>query len=226
MWISRLLNPERRNWKSVPNYFFKKLGGLNFFLRCNYDAKYLDPKLPIFYRDILSLFSELKSKYNYQQGQETILFNNKAILIGGKPFFLREWFSKGIISIQDLLNENGQLISFQQFQRKYDCKTNFLKFYQVINAIPKTLLTRARNFGKLPKESYLGDQCKFQLEENIEIDLEKAKAKDFYWLLNNKVNHSFPTGPTKWSKNLNLNSTDWGHFFKLTKRICKENKLK
>ena len=68
----------------------------------------------------------------------------------------------------------------------------------------KTLLTRARNFGKLPKESYLGDQSKFQLEENIEIDLEKAKAKDFYWLLNNKVNHSFPTGPTKWSKNLNL----------------------
>ena len=225
-WISRLLNPERRNWKSVPNYFFTKLGGLNFFLRCNYDAKYLDPKLPIFYKDILSFFSELKSKYNYQQGQETILFNNKAILIGGKPFFLREWFSKGIISIQNLLNENGQLISFQQFQRKYDCKTNFLKFYQVINAIPKTLLTRARNFGKLPKESYLGDQSKFQLEENIEIDLEKAKAKDFYWLLNNKVNHSFPTGPTKWSKNLNLNSTDWGHFFKLTKRICKENKLK
>ena len=31
-WISRLLNPERRNWKSVPNYFFTKLGGLNFSL--------------------------------------------------------------------------------------------------------------------------------------------------------------------------------------------------
>ena len=25
---------------------------------------------------------------------------------------------------------------------------------------------------------------------------------------------------------LNLNSTDWEHFFKLAKRICKENKLK
>ena len=105
-------------------------------------------------------------------------------------------------------------------------KTNFLNFYQVINAIPKTLLTRARNFGKVPKESYLGNQSKIQLAENIEIDLEKAKAKDFYWLLNNKVNHSFPTGPTKWSKNLNLNSTEWGHFFKSTKRVCKENKLK
>ena len=34
------------------------------------------------------------------------LFNNKATLIGGKPFFLREWFSIGIICIKDLLNEN------------------------------------------------------------------------------------------------------------------------
>ena len=123
-WIPRLLNPDSRNWKSVPNHFFKKLG-LNFFLRCNYHLKYLDPKLPTFYKDIISFFLELKSQYNYQQGQEMILFNNKAILIGGKPFFLREWFSEGIISIQDLLNENGQLISFQQFQSKYNCKTIF-----------------------------------------------------------------------------------------------------
>ena len=69
----------------------------------------------------------------YEQGQETILFNNKAILIGGRPFFLREWFSKGIIYIKDLLTENGQFLSFQEFQRKYDGRTNFSNFYQLIN---------------------------------------------------------------------------------------------
>ena len=31
-----------------------------------------------------------------QQEQNTILFNNKNILIGGKPVFYREWFAKGI----------------------------------------------------------------------------------------------------------------------------------
>jgi len=30
-WIPRLLNPESSNWKTVPNYFFTKRGGLNFF---------------------------------------------------------------------------------------------------------------------------------------------------------------------------------------------------
>ena len=151
-WIPRRLNPDSLNWKSIPDYFFKKLGGLNFLRRCNYDTKYLDPKLSAFYKDILSYFSELTSQYKYEQGQELILFNNKAILIGGKNLFIREWFSKGIIYIRDLLNENGKPLSFQKFQRKYDFRTNFLNFYQVINAIPKALVIKARTQDKPLKE--------------------------------------------------------------------------
>ena len=60
-WIPRLLNPDSHNWKSITDYFFKTLGGLNFLLRCNYDSKYFDPKLPAFYKDILSFFAEIKS---------------------------------------------------------------------------------------------------------------------------------------------------------------------
>ena len=204
-----------------------RLGGLNFLLRCNYDAKYLDPKLPAFYNDILSFFSKFKSQYNYEQGQEIILFNNQAILIDGKPFFFREWFSKGIICINDLLNENGKFLSFQEFQSKYDFRTNFLNFYQVINAIPKALVFKALTQDKPPKENFLGNRnTKFKLAEHIDIDLQKIKAKDFYWLLNEKTNDSFPTGPKKWSKIMNLNFTEWRHIFKVAKQICRENKLK
>ena len=206
---------------------FLQKGGLNFLLRCNYNTKYLDHKLSAFYKDILSYFTELKSQYKYEQGQEIILFNNKAILIGGKPFFIPEWFSKGIICIKDLLDENGKLLSFQEFQRKYDCRTNFLHFYQVINAIPKALVIKARTQDKLLNENYLGNHnTKIQLAENIEIDLQKTKAKDFYWLLNERVNNLFPTGPKTWSNIMNLKSTEWRQIFKLAKQICRENKLK
>ena len=58
-WIPRLLNPDSRNWKLIPDSFFKKLGGLNFLLRCNYNTKYLDPKLPVFYKDVLIFFSDI-----------------------------------------------------------------------------------------------------------------------------------------------------------------------
>ena len=67
---------------------------------------------------------------------------------------------------------------------------------------------------------------KLQLAENISIDLRKAKAKDFYWLLNTKINNTLPSGPQKWRNNLNLNQSEWEHIFKSFNRQCKENKMK
>jgi len=130
------MNSVKRNWCTIPNYFFKKLGGLNFLLRCNYNTKYLND-LPIFYKTIL------KSIYAYYQKQD-IIFNDKEILADGKPIFLREWFNKGIISIVNFLDESGNLLTFQEFSLMYPFLTNFLQYYQVISAIPKHLLSKAK----------------------------------------------------------------------------------
>ena len=35
-WIPRLLKIGSLNWKTVPDYYFKKYGGLGFLLKCNY----------------------------------------------------------------------------------------------------------------------------------------------------------------------------------------------
>ena len=45
----------------------------------------------------------------------------------GKPFFLSEWFRKGILSINELLNETGNVLTFQEFRDKYSCESNFLR---------------------------------------------------------------------------------------------------
>ena len=74
-----------------------------------------------------------------------ILFNNKEILVGGKPTFISEWLNNNALFTQDLLNSNGQFMSYQEFKNKFACKTNFLQFYQVVSAIPKHLVTKAKN---------------------------------------------------------------------------------
>ena len=99
---------------------------------------------------MLIAFDEIKTLYSYDQGADTILFNNKEILVDRKPIFLREWFVKGIYTIQQLLNENGQYLTFQEFQAKYYCQTNFLQFYQILSAIPVHLKNRARILGQNP----------------------------------------------------------------------------
>ena len=143
-WIPRLWGTsDNSNWCIIPKHYFKRMGGLNFLLRCNYDTNFFND-LPLFYKKILQFFNELKTLYSYDQKQELILFNNKDILVDGKPFFLSEWFRKGILSINELLNETGNVLTFQEFRDKYSCESNFLQYYQVVSAIPKRLWSLAK----------------------------------------------------------------------------------
>ena len=67
--IPRLLTPEIRNWKTTPDYYLRKSGGLNFLVRCNYDVKHID-RLPLFYKNIPTFFNELKNLYTHNGMQD------------------------------------------------------------------------------------------------------------------------------------------------------------
>ena len=224
-WIPRLLTPEMRNWKAIPDYYLNKTGGLNFLLRCNYDAKYIDG-LPLFYKDILTFFTELKNLYSYDSMQDLVLFNNKEILVGGRPVFIKEWFDSNILTIRDLLNSNGQLLSLQEFNDKYDCNMNFLQFYQVTSAIPKYLVIKARNTEPLENEIYTRNNFLFQLDDSTQLQLDTAKTRDFYGLLNRKIHTVHQTGPMNWNSKTRLDENAWKKIFTSLKSICKETKLK
>ena len=47
---------------------------------------------------------------------------------------------KGVISIQDILDNDGKLFTFKSFQDKFNINCNFLSYLKVISAIPKHLL--------------------------------------------------------------------------------------
>ena len=155
-----------------------------------------------------------------------ILFNNKEILVGGKPIYISEWFNNNILFIQDLLNSNGQLMSYQEFKNKFACKTNFLQFYQVVSAIPKHLVTKAKNTVPLESELYVDNSPSFQKDDLTAIHLGKAKTRDFYCLFNKKIHTRCQTGPTKWNLTMHLDGEAWEKIFNSLKNICKESKLK
>ena len=202
-WISRFLKADmlsrKENWKIIPDYFLRKHGGLNFLLRCNYDKKLINQiDIPAFYKQLLLYFLELKNLYGYSNGQEFILFNNKEIRIENKTIFLKSWFENEILTIQDILNENGKFLSFNEFKQNYNVNCNFLIYFQVINAIPKHLLEKAKN-AQLNKNYFQSDgsNFNFQLSSSISIDLTKMKNKDYYWLFMKKSIQKI-TGTSKW----------------------------
>ena len=78
-WIPRLLRTsDNSNWCIIPEHYFRRKGGFNFLLSCNYDTNY-SKDLPLFYKKILDFFNELKTLYSYNQMQELILFKSKDI---------------------------------------------------------------------------------------------------------------------------------------------------
>ena len=132
--------------------------------------------------------------YRYDQGSDLVLFNNKEILVHNKSVYLSNWVENGVISIKDLLNDHGSYLSFQEFSDKFACKTNFLKYYQIISTIPNQLLLKARQENSVNKEFFTSNDYCFYLNNNLGINLDNAKSRDFYQLLFDKNHTARRTG--------------------------------
>ena len=92
-----------------------------------------------------------------------------------------------VISIKDLLTENGNFPTFQEFSVKYSCQTNCLQNYQVVSGIPKHLLSIAKQTDDFNKSFFNSHGDTFPLSETVQINLGKVKSRDFYKLLNVKT---------------------------------------
>ena len=68
-------------------------------------------------------------------------------------FFLKEWFLKGVVSVNNLFHESGCYLTFQEFLWKYNCKSNFLEYYQVLSAIPSFM---SKKVGEMDNTSVEG----------------------------------------------------------------------
>ena len=226
-WISRLLTDEptcSESWKTIPNYFFEKYGGLNFLLRCNYDKNFLEQiDLPQFYKLILPYFLEIKESFLNQSGQELILFNNKDILINGRTILYRNWFDRGIYLALDLLKSDGKFLSYSEFVQKYDLRCNFLIYFQVVSAVPRHLVERARVYP-VDRAGFLSSTM-FHLSPETSINLTKMKSKDYYRLLINKEQIE-PKANSKWERDLQIGQASLKAFFSRVRNVCRDNKLR
>ena len=96
-WIGRLLNDTHDTWTAILNYHFEKHGGLLFLLSCNYSVKNLDSRIPLFYRELLGYFQELRSSCEDPLKREFILWNNKEIKIENKSVIWKAWWDKNVL---------------------------------------------------------------------------------------------------------------------------------
>ena len=105
-WIRRLWDKNVNHpWKLFFMRHVDKIGGIDLLLKCNFDLKTLQIKLPTFFHSMLSVWSEHNgNKINKDnvEGVQQIIWNNKEILLGRKSVYIPEFHDCGFIYIGDL----------------------------------------------------------------------------------------------------------------------------
>ena len=81
-----------------------------------------------FWKDIFTTFKtfiDLVKPTNFNELMSITLWGNKTIKVGGTSVFYKTWIDNGIMANRDLTKTNGQLLSYEEFRRKYALQTNF-----------------------------------------------------------------------------------------------------
>ena len=156
-----------------------------------------DKKMPLFYSEMLDYFKEVCNGYPDVYNSEFILWNNKEITIGSKSIFWKCLFEKGIYFVQDLLNKDGKFLSLENVQRKYNVQLNYLKYFQLIAAIPNYLKRKTQTTAVTNRKIF-EEWGTFYLYEN----------QDYYKLLQEKV-RTEPTTVKRWCRRFPNFDSSW-----------------
>ena len=85
----------------------------------------------VFWKDVFDSYKVLQDKIipNTWFGfLQTPIWFNDSIKVGGSCVFYRRWLEKGIYCVNDLLNEDGDFVSLNQFRNKFSVQVDFLTF--------------------------------------------------------------------------------------------------
>lgn len=203
-WIRRLITSNSKWQCYITSYIsIEKLTA--------FDTGYVEEKLKDiknhFWKDVL--IALLKLKNNIKETQESVLksplFYSHNITIAGAKIFYKDWYSKGIRFINDMIKENGDFYSQQEIIKKTKIKINILHYYGIIKSIKaylkKIKLTLTRNVETpfIPSHIY-------------PILQQSTGAQTIYNILNK--NDEKPTGMLSWNKKYNIHDDDWEKIFK------------
>ena len=180
--------------------------------------------MPLFYSEMLEYFKELRSGYPDVYNSEFTLWNNKEITIESKSIFWKYLFEKGIYFVQDLLNKDGKFLSLENMQRKYNVQLNYLKYFQLIAAIPNYLKRKAQETAVTSRNT-LEEWDIFHLSKNKAITLTKCKCKDYYKLFQEKATTE-PTAVKRWCRRFPNFDSSWKQILHKIYQTTSDKKLR
>lgn len=149
-WLKMFVYNEDSFWCTIPSALFQEFGGIQYLLNCDFDLSKLPVKLSTFHQQVL-LFWKLAHTHNFTPHNVSI-WNNKYILYRNKSLCFKNWLSRSIWSVKDLMDEKVNLLDYNAFTLKHGFTCHPKEFFTVINAIPsgiKMLMRCSLSYAKV-----------------------------------------------------------------------------
>ena len=201
-------------------------------LGCGFDIKKLPIKLPKFYEECFQVFAEHSAAtavsvqcLNNNTIADTIVWNNKHICVDKKSVFHRSLFKKGIITLEDLVNESSDLhVVVKQFSNNsHFTPTELFLLTQVINALPLQWRNSLALHGqKSDKTFVLKDHIKLRLKDQ-EVSIDEAASKEIYGEILSKY-ETTPTAQAKYTEQYSNVGLEWKEIYNLPFKVLKDTK--
>ena len=230
-WISRLLTKDSKPWKKYIQTKLEKVGGYEFFLKCNYDlARIKDLKLNSFYTELFQNWLKLKDVTGVTLPNEGFIWNNKDMCIANNTVFYKHFFDIGIRSILDLFPVSSSTSVEEAFRYWNDkgLKNNQLNLFKF--AFLRSLaLKRKKAATTVGTNSICIGKNSVQVKtyDGKYKDISCLKAKDYYNLLSmTSVLHEFSKRSNKLKTDFHLSNADLGTAFSLPYKVTQETKLR
>ena len=218
-WIRRYIH-QPKTYFSIFNFMCPFMNDFQ-----NFGAEFISTKIKRinnpFWKDVFSSYKvfldSLKPRTWDQFLSQPIWFNSN-FKVGGTCMFYRNWYERGIRFVNDLLDENGSLLSYENVTQMFDLRTNFLDFRSVITTVRRFLTMSNLNVA----------QCKLNVPflpfTLIEVLRNKKGCRDMYDILVTKTVHS--PAIQKWQNDILLpENFKWNDLIPHLRKCTKDTTL-
>ena len=224
-WAKRIANARHASFVKILEARMRPLAFIDI-LKMNYNSYFIDnTHIPYFYKDALRWFRELCPIQDPRNGKDVRkqqIWQNRAIVVGGKPIFHRRLYCKGVKSIDDFLDSNGNLLTYQGFQEKHPrIRINVLTYLGWCRAIPRQWRTLLDG-GSAPLIAEEREEMPGVDYKDKRFTLQQISCRLLYML---GLQHNIPTAQVRWIQEGIDFGDRWACIHRLPFRITTSTRL-
>ena len=128
--------------RNISFLYIERYGGNKILCLKRDGLERISDKLIPYLRDILLNLSELLPPKDEEEDNIINIFNQPICLnVNTKRksncLLLKKYCYNGVFFINDIVSEDKQFLSYQEFQNKCTISTNILEYYGIVGAVPK-----------------------------------------------------------------------------------------